>query len=499
LPSPLANLPPFETLSYCWGTSPLSLPITVDSQTLHIKPNLASALREFRRSHREALEQRTLWIDAICINQEDVEERNQQVGYMCRIYSLSTDLVVWLGDADEFSEIALSFIRPFARLAGAKAGKKIFDDWAERLSCTPLLPVIFHALNQFLNRPWFRRAWVLQEYILGGVESTVFQCGKEQVSGKEMEVLCNLMSRGKLTKLARRCGVAYTGGRWQEIFEAKEHHRRTKTEGDAFSILQWLLQARYAEATNSRDKVYAVYGLFEAEQWSGYDPKAFLVDYNASVQDVFSSLVKTLVVSSKKLNVLMACGNRTSLVQRTWTPDWTIRSPDLQFIGRYRCEVKKLRFHAAGDSDAVATFSDNLSTLTLRGLIWDTITAISPPPTEPDFKDFCKETWDAIDANGTYASEHDTSVFLNQTLGSRNEELFKSNLDTRLKDSFAQKAQAFREKNPGRVPRLNRSAKAQALMQKLTTSMTNLPKRWAPNERVVVTERAFVGKDYAQE
>jgi hypothetical protein len=106
----LDKLPPFETLSYCWGTSRSNRTILIDGKRLHIKPNLEAALREFRRPHhlsQNDKEHRTLWIDAICINQEDLEERNHQVSFICRIYSLSKDLVVWLGEEDQASRIAI--------------------------------------------------------------------------------------------------------------------------------------------------------------------------------------------------------------------------------------------------------------------------------------------------------------------------------------------------------------------------------------------------------
>jgi hypothetical protein len=435
----LDKLPPFETLSYCWGTSRSNRTILIDGKRLHIKPNLEAVLREFRRPHHlsgDDQEHRTLWIDAICINQEDLEERNSQVSFMCRIYSLSKDLVVWLGEEDHSSRIAMQFIHSFARNAtGGFTHAKQSNDWGNRLSSTPLFPIIFRALNQFLDRPWFCRAWVLQEYILGGLDRTLFQCGRSQISGAAMETICDLRYRGKLTRWARQNNTDYTGGRWQEIYEANAHHKRTKTQSDAYSILQWLLQARYAEATNPRDKVYAVYGLLEAEAWSGYDPRAFVVDYSASVQDVFSSLVKTLITSSKRLNVLLACGRRSELVTRSWT----VRSPDLQFIGRYKCEIKNMRFHASGDSDAVAAFSSDLSTLTLSGIVWDTVSTISPPPPDASFKAFCDETWEVIDKNETYKDPY-TNVFLNQSLGTRKPALFSASLTSQIRQKINAKA-----------------------------------------------------------
>ena len=72
-----------------------------------IAPVLQPALRALRRTETD----RTLWIDAICINQDDMAERNAQVAMMADIYDRAMNVCVWLGEGDESSQRALNFIQ----------------------------------------------------------------------------------------------------------------------------------------------------------------------------------------------------------------------------------------------------------------------------------------------------------------------------------------------------------------------------------------------------
>lgn len=107
--------PTYEALSYVWGSMEETVTAFVvgfpgsgdPSSPMQISPSLASALRQLRYTNRT----RTLWVDAICINQDDIDERNAQVKRMGRIYSLATRVVVWLGEESADSRLALTTIQ----------------------------------------------------------------------------------------------------------------------------------------------------------------------------------------------------------------------------------------------------------------------------------------------------------------------------------------------------------------------------------------------------
>jgi hypothetical protein len=91
-PRTFASKPVYECLSYTWGTQPANKNITVNGQHFLVRENLFNALRQLRRG-----EARPLWVDAICINQADIQERNAQVSLMAFIYKRATKVLVWLG------------------------------------------------------------------------------------------------------------------------------------------------------------------------------------------------------------------------------------------------------------------------------------------------------------------------------------------------------------------------------------------------------------------
>jgi hypothetical protein len=93
----------YEALSYSWGDPKATLPISLDGTTFQVTENLESALRQLRLEDRH----RTLWIDAICIDQANRKERECQVQLMGRLYTSARRVLVWLGD--EIQDTGLAF------------------------------------------------------------------------------------------------------------------------------------------------------------------------------------------------------------------------------------------------------------------------------------------------------------------------------------------------------------------------------------------------------
>ncbi|BCS04917.1 uncharacterized protein AKAW2_80718A [Aspergillus luchuensis] len=79
----LDDSPEFEAISYVWGTEDATEHIFLDGNAFYVKPNVAKALYQLRRKSRR----RIVWVDTICINQCDIDERNTQVPLMATIYT----------------------------------------------------------------------------------------------------------------------------------------------------------------------------------------------------------------------------------------------------------------------------------------------------------------------------------------------------------------------------------------------------------------------------
>lgn len=130
----------YEALSYVWG-GPKIVPICINGHHVLVTENLYAALWHLRDCSFE----RTIWIDAICINQDDDKEKEQQIQSMAKIYSQANRVIVWLGKTADDSDQALQDICVAARdnsiyLSNEKKSRE--------------------AIVKLLERPWFRRIWV---------------------------------------------------------------------------------------------------------------------------------------------------------------------------------------------------------------------------------------------------------------------------------------------------------------------------------------------------
>ena len=173
----------YEALSWCWGTSKPSGRIVIrkggkDKKRLSksVTPDLVAALRALRYQGRD----RFLWIDQICINQENPLEKNHQVEMMSEIYGRASKVCIWLGEGDRSSRMALEFIKKevlqlqnFDELCGSEQAS---EKWG--------------ALLDLMQRPWFSRRWVVQEIALA--HSTVVYCGGDKISWKKFAVAVEL-------------------------------------------------------------------------------------------------------------------------------------------------------------------------------------------------------------------------------------------------------------------------------------------------------------------
>ncbi|KAA8571228.1 hypothetical protein EYC84_000561 [Monilinia fructicola] len=99
----------YEALSYVWGSSEPAKTINLDGFVISITPNLDNALRNLRHPASP----RNLWVDALCINQNDLDERAAQVALMRRVYSDATTVLIWLGPEADGSEDAMRSVERF--------------------------------------------------------------------------------------------------------------------------------------------------------------------------------------------------------------------------------------------------------------------------------------------------------------------------------------------------------------------------------------------------
>jgi hypothetical protein len=146
----------YEALSYVLGKDQASGPALVNGVEVPITQNLDVAFRQLRHPNNS----RVLWVDTICINQNNIGEMEDQVKLMGQIYSSSSTTLIWLGPAANDSDLAMRSI------AGDKFDKEYWQTYNFQVQ-----------FMEILFRPWFTRIWVVQEFILGKNHPSI-GCGK---------------------------------------------------------------------------------------------------------------------------------------------------------------------------------------------------------------------------------------------------------------------------------------------------------------------------------
>ena len=151
----------YEALSYAWGSEKDPLEITCDGVPLHVTRNLHSALRRLRHQSK----MRTFWIDAICINQKDYDERASQVRIMRQIYQQAK--VVWadLGEEVENQQDLFNLLFALDKVLNERENDTLPLDPAdfEQLGLPEVHASGWVAWTKLLSRDYFTRLWVVRQ------------------------------------------------------------------------------------------------------------------------------------------------------------------------------------------------------------------------------------------------------------------------------------------------------------------------------------------------
>ncbi|KAG8161871.1 hypothetical protein KVR01_008858 [Diaporthe batatas] len=169
----------YEALSWCWGQEVKDRAIRILENgkyyRLAVTRDLTLALKYLRHPHEE----RILWIDALCINQDNHEERNHQVQMMSLIYSGAKQACIWFGEDTDDSTTAIRFIDEIMKLEN-------FDTISEKRENASK----WQSLLLLMQRPWFSRRWVVQEIALA--RSATIYCGTDKIPWTNFAVAVEL-------------------------------------------------------------------------------------------------------------------------------------------------------------------------------------------------------------------------------------------------------------------------------------------------------------------
>ncbi|KAK4183909.1 heterokaryon incompatibility protein-domain-containing protein [Podospora australis] len=181
---PLDAAGDYTCLSYAWGDPEPVRSVRLNGRHFNVRDNLFAALLRLRDLDKP----RRLWIDAICINQDDVKERESQVLLMQDIYSNATDVIAWIGeDNGEHDARAVAFVQTIRALCPDIGGIAINPGtitWIEKVTPWGLVGSLWLDFTALIERPWFSRIWIVQEVVMG--KSVKVWCGHHQLDWMDL-------------------------------------------------------------------------------------------------------------------------------------------------------------------------------------------------------------------------------------------------------------------------------------------------------------------------
>ncbi|KAG4442145.1 hypothetical protein IFR05_002358 [Cadophora sp. M221] len=421
----LESKPQYEALSYVWGDSSRTEEISCEGCPMTVTVSLHGALRHLRSETVE----RIIWADAICINQQDNDEKSLQVALMGEIYSRCHEVLVWIGE--DINDLSGSFKAVEELHEGFLKTEEDYpyEELSFENTFLPGSPVFENLLNtqdmwakpflRLIQQPWFLRRWCLQEIAKAPAATVV--CGFKTIS---WNVLANvywcIYKSGALSYIVdpdEGAAGSYTGIVNMGLI------RRDSRKNEHAPLLESVVSTRYFKCTDPRDAVYALLGL-------GGDVKLYgdslTPDYSLSVEEVFKKFVIGCLTQKGCLYPLSV--NHTppqsgALDLPSWVPDFT-RLETTNPLIRMRIG-DGLPYHASGDSSPRVRVSEDGSLLFALGKVVDTIKDTAPPLDEV----FC------TNMEGLSPADADVQK-MKEWLGSRKEMVGYENLDGEQRDNL---------------------------------------------------------------
>lgn len=363
-PVSISSHPVYAALSYTWGRPEPYHKLFVDGHNsiLKIQNNLAAALRHF-----PSYIGKYLWIDAVCINQEDNAEKSDQVARMAQIYQQAEEVVSWLGEEKEGSDLAMESIE---RYGGAAFGAGILSlppgvwkTWPEvgdvpefqetkrrifELFSTAAEADKTHSPQAFertefatlTNRPYFARLWIKQEVALARKIRLI--CGKKTTSFEHLASAflffasyttweCSQWQEGWLTSPPKHLIMVESELGWEVKNTAQPSAaigplmslRRRLHQENTRPTLFWLLksfhvgnQGRNSMCVNPRDKIFGLLGMVDDGT-----PVQALINYSLPVESIYEAVARSFFRDGI-IDTLLFCRAKPSPNLPSWVPDW---------------------------------------------------------------------------------------------------------------------------------------------------------------------------------
>jgi hypothetical protein len=298
--------PPYEALSYTWGIDGESEVKNWKDSEFKVTPNLIDALHRLRHTQNP----RTLWIDAICINQKNVSEKSSQVLLMRDIYTRASSVVVWLGNEATTTARAFQLLQNISTAKANSSGEILAPDDLLKLGLPASDSSDWKALDAIFWRAWFYRVWIIQEIVVAK-SATIF-CGRYSISWADLVGIASYLQKQNITS-----SVSLHTESVMKLVRVSSLYR----SGTTTTLHQLLVSSRFTLASDNRDHIYALLGL--TNDTVG---RTILPNYSAELAEVLKSVTTEIIKCEKSLDVLSS--NPDSFWSTTpglpsWAVEWS--------------------------------------------------------------------------------------------------------------------------------------------------------------------------------
>jgi hypothetical protein len=357
----LDGVVPFNTLSYAWENAEKCEVLKTPEGSMLITSSLANALRRLRGDDDPLL----IWADAICINQSDNEERSSQVSLMAQIYSKASCTLVWLGHEADDSDLVFPLFERIVAAGEIPSWNVTTKNQTPEILRERNLPAkgdgAWTALWAFLNRSWFKRVWIVQEFVVSA--DVQIYCGDKYMHWEVAFQAIHLVHASSLLgalfpsvgkdELRARFSLAMVPSKLKRL-------RAGFRDGHRDLLLDLLNLSRSSQASETRDHLFAMLGLA-----SDSDSPWLYPDYIESYSSVLRRYAAFFVEEGQGIEMLYLAGLAEGCRHPSWIPNWTSESPqgtiDLHRFKRYRS------YAASSELYAEMSFDPEHDVLKIRG------------------------------------------------------------------------------------------------------------------------------------
>ncbi|KAF1950483.1 HET-domain-containing protein [Byssothecium circinans] len=312
---------PFEALSYTWGDAKDTTLINLEGNRFPVTKNLHCALVNLRLPDKV----RILWVDALCINQGNTNERSSQVAMMHLVYGKAWRVVVFLGESWEGCDMAMELITslaadPTLHLDPAQERHVVvngLDFFSEQMG--------YH-LHFLLALPWWSRLWTVQEYAVADI--VLFQCGQHLLDGAVFREHDRTRSSHlhccRIPPHINKCIPLQLP--FHDALDRAANLIMMGEDMTSLDLVKLISLTRNHECSDPRDKVYGMLGLASRAM---VKHNCIQANYSQSVESVYTNLVTASIRDESSLDILscVLSGHRNLTDLPTFVPDWSSTIP----------------------------------------------------------------------------------------------------------------------------------------------------------------------------